>query len=416
MTSVCNAGASAIPNAGIEAFVIITTLAIQNTVTKLGFKEAAPFIAGVLGGISQYDTTVFCANDPPADPGLTAGDLPALLNFLDPAAQQAAQEKFKQWWDSIYWWKICSCPTGFASAEPTPSNPGSPGSNSGIPPAPVGPNCWDNTVTRKANISGIAWDFNDAMPDISPKITTSPIDASHIPTPLPTSITVTVTNHGDGAVNGNVDGFLSFWNVNGANIAGSGLTLINIAPGATATGNATVPATAVYTNTGVNRSGGFAGTPDFNVSYEVTVYCQGQGPDAVVAACCPPDPTVDSRLTAIMNLLQTIYSLIPARVPNYVAATSHTSLSGRGAIGLASTTIAVRVVFSTLGYVTTEVLAQPPTYLDLGWITPETNQGPEGGYRLTRTTEVVALPEATSIINYSLPSGATATITELQAG
>jgi hypothetical protein len=121
-------------------------------------------------------------------------------------------------------------------------------------------------------------------------------------------------------------------------------------------------------------------------------------------------------LQQILNELTLLETLIPARPPNYAAGTSHSGLSGSGSVSLQTTTIAVRLTFTTVpGYVS-GVSGTPETLLGLGWISPVTNEGVEAGIRISRATQVFPLPEATSSVDYTFASGAVATLDELQAG
>jgi len=58
----------------------------------------------------------------------------------------------------------------------------------------------------------------------------------------------------------------------------------------------------------------------------------------------------------------------------------------------------------------------PLTYFDIGWVSPVTAEGVEAGIRITRQTQAIPLPEATTSLDYSLQPGEVVTITELQAG
>jgi hypothetical protein len=115
-------------------------------------------------------------------------------------------------------------------------------------------------------------------------------------------------------------------------------------------------------------------------------------------------------------MLAFLMAHIPFRVPTYVLGVSTPGLSGGGNLVLQSTTIAIQVQITTLPPAYGEVFGSPNTYLDFGWITPATSEGPEAGIRITRSTQVFPLPEATLSVDYSLPAGALITIGELQAG
>jgi hypothetical protein len=121
-------------------------------------------------------------------------------------------------------------------------------------------------------------------------------------------------------------------------------------------------------------------------------------------------------LQQIYNLLLATYSTIPSRPPTYTASTAHTGLTGGGNFSVPSTTIALKLEVTQLPAVYGQIDGFPQTHIDIGWITPTTLYGPEAGIRVTRTTQVIQLPEATTGVDWSLPPGEEMTITELEAG
>ena len=101
MTAACGGGASQ-PRPGVEPLITIGSVGVGAIVTALGFPEL-DFVIGLAAGGASFETEVFCAVDPPADPILTTDDIANALDFTNALVQIPALARCKQWFESQYW-------------------------------------------------------------------------------------------------------------------------------------------------------------------------------------------------------------------------------------------------------------------------------------------------------------------------
>lgn len=155
------------------------------------------------------------------------------------------------------------------------------------------------------------------------------------------------------------------------------------------------------------------GSGTTTLSWNTEFFC-GQAPGAASVPCCPPDPLLNGKINAILNLAQSMQRF---HVPfAYVPGTVHAGVTGTGSTA----------VSRLLGYLL-NVTARPqtlqtrggnPSYIfDMGWVSVSDANGMLEEKRLTRTT-MVWLPrmgELATQFNFFLNPGVTVTWTELQA-
>lgn len=416
MTAICGGGPSD-RKAGVPDQVLIGGSGVAAFLSLIGKGKLSDILQIAVAG-TNIATAAYCATDPPADPGLTATDLVDALNFGDPGAVTAASIRLSQWFLSQYWYQLCQCTTATTPAPPTPSDPGSPGTNTGLPPGAPS-SCFSYNGTLSLTTPGGTLAVKDLGNQVFPPngTPTSRNESSTTITwqlyPVPTGITTTTWSGvypAPQATNTHTSLDIVWWPATGQPILHAALANAT-SNTATIGTNVAVPSGAVYWSLGVVSTLGPAGTFDFDLTMSAS--CGGQNFEQ---PCCPPDTSVDLRLRQIEQLLSQIYSIIPVRVPNYAAGTTHTGLTGNGTQTLDPTTIAVKLTVTTLPPAYGQVISEPDWYTGIGFITPVNNEGPESGFRLTRTTQIVPLPDATSSLDYSFPPGEVVDVQELQAG
>lgn len=433
MTALCGGGASE-PVAGYTGTITLDGTSIAAYLALIGEAAAAETLAPLIAG-AVLVVEVFCSGDPPADPGINSTTVQNALDFGHPAVSIPAIGQIKDWFLHQYWCQVCTCTSGTAPTCGTPSSPGAVTQNPGLPQQ-GNAQCFDNSYTID-------------MTDPGSGVVVTDLTQKFVPV-AGTAVTVT-----DGSIGGGAGVTMQMWplqpGVTRIDFHGSVTQFDSAAPtsdfyaasmcfgSSTSAGTCTAicstdnglgsiqgqsfprgniavwPSTATYWGISSRRVHGTTGTPKpQSIAMEAIAQCTQAS-----LGCCPPpptDPNISSRLDQIYGLVQNLYSIIPVRVPNYAAGAAHSGLSDGGTLALASTTIALRVVFDTLPVAYGEVIGVPNTFIDIGWISPVTNEGVEAGVRVTRSTQVIALPEASSAIDYTFPSGASVTITELQAG
>lgn len=420
MTALCGGGTSS-AKTGYATEVYFSVAAIAEFLANKVDRQLASFLAPFLAAV-VVPLTSFCSTDPPSAPTLSASDLADLLPTAPVPDQLAAISKVTDWFKATYWCEACQCDNGTIPSCTTGSTPTSPPQqDAGLPSSGPPGACWTATPAKTITVTGAggtpdAFQSANFLPTTLGSTTIS-IGGGFTATgyALPAG-TTRVSGQGfmDSVASADFDMELHFYNASLTEVF-PGQVILNKAVGQTGSYvafDAATPATAVWATVlaGTSTSGSHSFTYHANFSF----MC-GAG-NAIQTVCCTPDPSIELRLNQIYALLETVYSLIPVRVPNYAAGTVHSGLSGNGNISLDSTTIAVKVEITQLPDVYGQVDGSPQTYLEVGWVSPANNEGVESGVRLSRSTQVIPLPEATSSLDYSLPPGETVDVSELQAG
>lgn len=421
MTAVCGGGAST-PRPGMPALIEDSANAIAAALALLGFEVPAA-VAALISPVTRITTSTFCANDPPADPGLTATDLINAFEFTLPGVSLPAINKIAQWWLSQRWYDVCQCSAVTTPAPPSPSNPGNPvGNNSGLPSGPTTPPCWSVT-------------FSDQFPHYSSPTTTPPITRNDVG--LPSGATLAVNNHYSGLADTAVAipaGVNNLTLHSQSSIAVSGVQeslsavyfydntgtyvgLLSAVCCGTAFPNpatlAAIPAGATYWLIDhLNQNSVQASS----VTTEFSFYCSGQSPTGVVTECCPPDPILETLLNQILALETAIYQSLPTPVSSWAESTAHSGLSGHGSIGLSGNAIAVKVTLTTIPSWVGVDIASPTFYFDAGFVTFTTVEGSYSSNRVTYSPQVFSVPLLGYQLDYTLENGCVATVTELTRG
>ena len=402
---------------GVPTLVTFTAAAITGLLDRFVSHDIADFLGPILATISVAASDI-CGVDPPTPPTLTATDF---LNLLPTATfndHVTAVQKLEQWFIALYWCQVCQCDNGATPSCSAGSTPSAPvGNSTGLPSGPTGSACF--TSSGSGTYTSNTTTTDDGSDDVLPHTTSVTVtpgfaDPDTHAWVLPAGLVKVHVDivYGSYASTGDPAlPILAFYN-SGGTVTG----FHNANPGGGPTGGITGSFDFAVPASSNSWKWIISGTGTFPVSATFTGYCSSTGDTTIEQACCPPDPSLQYQLSQIWALLQELYTIIPVRVPNYAAGTAHAGLTGQGNVSLASTTIAVKVEITQLPAVYGQVDGSPQTYLDVGWVTPANNEGIEAGMRLTRSTQVLPLPEATSSLDYTLPPGETVTVTELQAG
>lgn len=411
MTNPCSPNTSE-PQSGLGTTLVYDAAKLAQFLVQEEMSWLSPLVPQIGG--QSYDLATFCAADP-ADPTTDATTIAGFFSPLNPTGAADLRDWLVQVVDRGVWYASCQCSAGPA---PTPPSPISQPTDVNLQPpdTTASGNCFTGSATHTPNYSNQqSWNFNDALPAGD-----GPSDGEflrrQVPIPIPSSVTFTADVGSDGANPSNVQFIVNFYTATNSSITASTFSSPTVTQGTTYDSpTIPVPANAVYWQLiAIDTPGGSAVTNTITVN--VTIYCQGQGPNTLGMVCCPTDPNLLAMIQQVLDELMTLESLIPARVPNYAAGTAHSGLSGGGSLTLDSTTIAVKVVFDSLPPNYGLVPGVPNTYFEIGWVSPDTNEGVQAGIRLTRQTQVIPLPEASSGIEYSFATRSSVTITELQAG
>ena len=430
MTALCPGSGPSGPQSGVGGVIALSSVGIDAFLTALGFGEISTLISGFLGAIVDIDVASYCSTDPPADPGLTSTDIANAILVSQPSTSIPAQQKVAQWFLSRYWWQICMCTSGTTPSPPTLSNPGSASTNPGLPggsnqpcfsgsatdnnPVPASGNVIHDltgmllpvgsgsiSVTQlnidgTINLSGTAWDIPATITSIQVSASATQFDAT-----LP----------GGNVMSVNWNTFDSSGNLIDSQILCQALSgdtgLVNniVRGGPIWNASATYFAIASMSQSIAGHTGALQG-----ITLTTTCSCNGNG---LQEGCCPPDPSIESKLDQIIGLVTSLYQTAPTAISTYVSGAAHTGLSGTGNQTIDPACIAVRVDVTTLPSFVGENSGTPDFFFDLGYITPETNQGPVAATRLSYETQVIPMPVAAASVDYTLLNGTIVTITEL---
>jgi len=404
----CSSGVSGqIP--GTTDDVILTTTALEALAAKLpGGWLTAPAIAGV-SSLIQLHLPSFCAADPPADPGMTAADVLALITMTPTATPTGAIAKLVQLLERLAWPQFCQCLTATTPAVTPPSAP------SGLPainppqylPAPAAATPCQTypqfTTPAMTTVDSNIWNLltgghNTSVP---------PIGFTNIPGGT-TTVEIKATNNVVGGTNKSISFFIIAQGPTGVSL-GSGQT-IAIASGATVDAFYTVPAGAASVDATIFTAGGAPLTTN-TLTFQAFAWC-GALPGQGQSACCPPDPSLQAILTQILTLVTlTQRQGVPFA---YVPGTVHAGLTGTGTVAV-SGILALAAQATTLPTQLGQVAGTPPRVFELGWLSLGTADGYEQPVFLDAQNQLIVPRSAglVTTVGYSLHSGVTLTLTEL---
>jgi hypothetical protein len=420
MTAICGGGSSS-AKPQVDPLITISSVAAGAFVSALGFPEL-DFIVGLAAGGLALEVATFCSADPPADPHLTPQDAIDALNYASPQLQLPALARFRQWFESQYWYSICQCSNVVTPSPPTPTNPGPVGQNPGTPGG-TGSTCYSASIDPVINTTG-RLQTNDlttkVLPRTGPTITVRAsvydVNATIQAVPIPTGVS---SYNLDGSFTGAfaLPGEPCGLRYVGAQANGTVIFDSNLGSSDSlthVTGH-NLPFTTGMTHWGI-YSGDTGARPTgeadgFHLDWSFNCTSGNfQSP------CCPPDPYLDSKLNAIVGRINEIWSLVSAGTGHgaYVDTVRHTGLSGEGTVSIEPSSRAIRVEV-------TSSLAQwphnpqtPNYYYSLGFITPFAVGTPLRGQRLIYNHPIFSWPSYTDLIGYTLEPGVTADLVELE--
>lgn len=396
MTTFCGGGPSA-PIPGLAETIFVGPAAIGSLLNNIPTKWALPFAAYL--GAKTYDLSVFCLTDPPADPGLTAADFIAMLDFFNPLVNGPAYAKFQQYVDRWFWFQFCYCPGIAPPALPTPPTEpvGMPAVNPPVnSPLPTAP-CWDKKIL--ANVL-VGFD-NGVSPDICPTNNT-PMSWS------PNNATVNFTVNNDVAGASSIQMNLAWFTAGGSFIGN--VRSATTAPGGSGTVSLARPSNGAIFFVDILW---VSGTGSNTVSLELIMDCGNGAPTGYQTPCCPPDPVLAGTLQQLLGLVTLIQR---QQVPfGYIAGTAHAGLINQGTIavqGLIGAKVALTVLPGSYG----RQLAEPTYLYDVGWWSVGTADGFVADRRIQSSAQLWFPDDmgAMTVIGYSLSPGVVATITELE--
>lgn len=429
MTTVCGGGASG-PQAGFNETVVITSAAVEAGLTLIGLEPVALLLAPFIAG-ETYDLTTFCLVDPPADPGLTAGDLIDVTNFIDPTVSIPAINKVRQWFKSWYWYQVCKCTSTTTPAPPALSNPGGYTQNPSLPSQGNG-FCFQGTAsvsgsqttvpgptdvtgalapTNGAPITGVDGVFGSGFFNVL---------AYPIP-PTMNRIDLYYTSVAyDPAISAGqrITAAFNFFLSDGTWLSGLGAG--QAGPPAPENSNTVIRGDSSWNSSATHFSiavgnPGYGNSPHSTVKQTLAlrsqVTCAGS---ALQSECCPPDPTIELKLNQIIGMLTALFGTAPAPFSGYATATVHSGLSGNGTLTLDDSPIAVKVAITT-DIATGGIDSGSPDYLfDRGYVVPIISAGPvRAEARLVYNPQVFLMPALVEQLGYSLAPGLVVTVTEL---
>lgn len=402
------------PKPGSEGLINFGSLAVQGILSELteGISEAAFVI--LFGGLT-FNGTAFCGQGDVGDPGMSAQDWSDAVDYTNPVVNLPARIKAQQWFEHVIFPLVCDCSDGTAPPPPVTTGPPPVTTSPNTSPAPVGANCWDHSSTKTSSAPNTPLTWEDTLPEVTPTWSGAFAGVVGIQQPTPASITTTMTVGTEGTNPLAMQYQLTFYNSTGQVITGGG-QVSNIQPGSGPQArNWAVPATAANWAIGSENNVGGATVATNRITMEATIYCAGQTPTTLLTPCCPPDPLVDQRLSAIMDMLTALLSE-QSLAGKYQDTVRHAGLTGSGTININGATSAIRVeVKNDLS--TWPQNPQTPTYYwSLGFITPVADGVPAKGTRLVYAQQLFEYLTFTDQISYALASSVQIDIVELTQG
>lgn len=345
-----------------------------------------------LVGLSDIPVAAFCATDPPAVPTYTAAEATALLNLDFGPDFDSGLSKTKDLILHAIWWDACECtsgtPIGFIPPAPPTGTP--------ITQFPIG----ETGVPCVTSIDGA--------------ITVTGTQSFNRGTANGVGRNVTLARVSVGNAIASGAGVSVRWDMEWQNQAVSPVTV-----GTTTSRTVLAGTTLVFD---VPLSAGFdwlhlkvtalGGAGSSALTTRMDLYCDGARPDQPAQPCCPPDPSTQSYLDNILQLVTLIQRQI---VPfAHVLGTVHSGLTGQGTIGV-SGLLGVKLDLTTIPASYGVQVGSPNYHFDLGWLSVLTPDGFIDERRVTAQL-VSWLPRLMSdatVVGYSLSPGVVGTITEI---
>jgi hypothetical protein len=419
VTALCGGGNSA-PKPVTDPVIGLGGAAVAAFVKRLTGKDIDA-IAGLIAAGLTLVSAVYCGTDPPADPGLTPQDALNALNYGDPAVQNAAINKFSQWFLSQYWYTICECTSGSTPAPPVPSDPGPVGNNTGLPGG-SGSTCFSTEGRPTLHTTGATQtvDLTSLILPITGPTVSMPAQGfdlnAHIQaTPIPTGVASfnfdawylpSVASSGNPLgmriVHGHADGTV----ITDSNLADANSLVHGIGHSLPFLGGETH--WGIYMGEGGSRAAG----QSYPFGLDFSFNCTGGN---FQSPCCPPDPILESVLYKLSARVDEIWALVSAGQGHgaYTDGPRHAGLSGEGTITIEPSSAAIRIEIKSdlTGW---PANPQVPTYYySLGFVTPFALGTPLRGQRIIYHNQTFTWPSYTDTIGYTLAPGLTIDLVEL---
>lgn len=389
MTALCGGGASE-PQPGVSARVAYFGTVLAGLIEEIFGPVAIPIAAAV--GVLSYQTTTFCAEDPPTLPTLDATDVTNLLAVLGGSPPDTTTiAKLDQLIGYYAWFKLCQCSSTTTPAPTGSTWPTGVGTNTNVT-NPIAQACAHNN--QPSSIFG----------------TTPKIDTVFGPTfvTLPSGATTFQLQLFDVGIDQNVIVNTVFFNETGGQLANinNGVLLVG-QPGIVAT-NA-VPVGTVKINVQLSWSGTMSSAARY--TWIADAFC-GQNPFQILQNCCPPDTYSQALLQKIANMVELIQR---QQVPfGYVHGPTHSGLTATGELPIADL-IGVQVAPASIPNYAGVVVGDPDSLWLDSWIRWGNADGWTQREFLT-SAPFVSLPNfggQYTKIGYTLAPGLTVDITEL---
>lgn len=404
-------GAPAVPRPGVAQ-------AVSTSVTSLA-AAIGDAIAGVPGEIlltiianQQFNVTALCAAGDPGDIQLTPQDLlDASIDTFAPAGV-AASQKIKQWFTHLIFPTWCQCNDGTNPPPSVVSAPPPETTNPYMPPGGLSGPCWGIhqilTYAPRTD-SATSRDVTSLyLPGVPQQGMTGSVSRHTVASPVPAGTTGIDHVATASIVNGPGGGgtvTIDYFNASKVFIAEQ-----NLIVGTTGyDGFSQTPAQAAYWGMYVLN---WTDQSSYATDVQISVRCTGQPANAIDTPCCPPDPSLDARLTYLTNLVMQIAGMLQPAADALVDGAAHGPFSGSGSVLLEAECAAVRVdVLSDL----TDWPKNPGTpnyFFSLGFITSYAVENPLKGWRLVYSSQTFPLQPYTDMIGWTLPAGVSIRITE----
>lgn len=405
MTTFCS-GHTSSPIPGTADSVILTSGVIQSILDATDLAWLSPWV-GYITSVITLDVPTYCSLDPPADPGLNAADLLAIISLGPGPLTQAPIAKLTQLIERVAWPLFCKCDVVSTPAITAPSppadlpavNPAGTGDGSVAAPCAVflsGPVFKTSPPSTQSLIpnNGPTGSLNDDLMfpggATNVRIITTLTAAAGSSGHAPILVTFYATNKGSlGALGGNAQ---FGYNETIAHTTTTDVTL-------------TAPIG------GIQVTGGLQATLTTNeLNVRVEVYCGGP-PGSLTSPCCPPDPILTGKLDQVMALLTLIQR--QAAPFAYITGAVHSALSGTGTFSIGSI-LGLLLNVSVPSRAGREA-GTPITVFDCGWLNFATADGYTERFFVSSDSQVIIpkLPGIYTDIGYSFPADVTVTITEI---
>lgn len=389
MTAVCGGGTSA-AKPGTDAIVRYSAGLIAAIFAAYDIAFLIPVIP--LVGLVDIPLNAFCSSDPPAVPTFSSAETTALLNLDFGSDFDSGLSKMRDVVVNAIWWDACECtsgaPVGFIPPAPPSGTPiyQFPVGETSAPCGSAGPITHSFTTGNGTfNRGGVAVSTLSA-PKIARIIVQNKVTSG-------AGWTLATTPRFELIAGGQTNLPQFFTPPNTTSIKDFVIPQDN-----------TVNSFAITTN---NVSG--TGQLDEIKTWEI--YC-GNNVPGVQQPCCPPDPSTQSYLDNILQLVTLIQRQI---VPfAHILGPSHSALTGQGTISV-NGLLGVKLDLTTIPASYGVEVGSPDHHFDLGWLSVLTTDGFIDERRITAqlTAWLPRLMSDATVIGYSLNPGVVGTITEL---